>query len=97
MFIYPVPAPLAATRSGERHLPVRLRQAVCAFHVTVIAELQNRVIAAVGGHDKFAQVRAPAQGWMSERGLEGLDAGGRLEGLDAGGGLEGLDVGEGDV
>jgi hypothetical protein len=34
---------------------------MCAFDVTVIAELQYRVIAAVGGRDKFAQVRAPAQ------------------------------------
>jgi hypothetical protein len=56
-----VPLPTAAARAGERHLPDRLRQAMGPLHIAVITELQHRMIATIGGHDKFVQVRPPAQ------------------------------------
>jgi hypothetical protein len=56
-----VPASPPAVRPGERRLPDRLRQPVRPFHVPVVAELQQRMVATGRGHDEFTHVSAPTQ------------------------------------
>jgi hypothetical protein len=46
---------------GEWNLPLGRGQAVCALHVAVVPEFQDRMGAARGGRDDFTELGSPAE------------------------------------